>query len=372
MKNIKTLTAFCFCLFLWANHTDVSAQLKHNLFPNLTGLALEQALVNEYKPSVVLTYGTARDTMFKRVYLENDSVVCVYTNHKVYLAPGVDPTQGVYLNGIPNGINTEHSYPQSKGADQANGNAHSDMHHLYPTRLAVNEARGSLPFRDINDAQTTKWYYRDQTLTSLPPTSTRDQYSEWSGSAFEVRESQKGNIARSMFYFFTMYRTEALNADPVFFESQRTTLCAWHYADPVDSLEYSRTFKLGSYQENKPNPFVLDCSLAARTYCTGAAAGVCPNIPSGITEQELVLKPTLSLISNPGNGAVEVQLNLPKAQYITLTINDLESRHTEVLYSGSAHENWSRRFETALRGTAIISLYINGDLVASKQAVILD
>jgi Endonuclease I len=358
-----------FCL----TQLEVIAQFQHQIYPALSGQALEQALVNGYKPATVLLYGEARDSMFKNVYLEKDSVVCIYSQHKVYLAPGTDPTQGVYLNGTPNGINTEHTYPQSKGASEANGNPHSDMHHLYPTRLAVNEARGNLIFKDIPDTQTSKWYFRDQTLTTAPAVGVRDQYSEISNSAFEVRESQKGNIARSMFYFFTMYRQEALTADPVFFESQRTTLCAWHYADPVDSLEYKRTFKIGTYQDNKANPFVLDCSLAARTYCTGASAGTCPMLPIvAVQEPGVEIKPILSIVENPCRGAVAVQLNLPKAQYITLTINDLEGKQARVLYDGYADEKWTQTFATEVRGMAVVSLVVKDGVVAREQVVVLD
>lgn len=45
-------------------------------------------------------------------------------------------------------------------------------------------------------------------------------------------------------------------------------LCDWHLKDPVDSLEWARTFQIAQFQDKKPNPFVLDCSLARRTYCT--------------------------------------------------------------------------------------------------------
>jgi hypothetical protein len=47
----------------------------------------------------------------------------------------------------------------------------------------------------------------------------------------------------------------------------KTTLCDWHNYDPVDSLEWERTFAIAKYQDNKANPFVLDCSLAKRAYC---------------------------------------------------------------------------------------------------------
>jgi endonuclease I len=353
--------------------TAVYGQLKHTIFPSLQGQPLETALADTYKPASVYLYGPARDTLFSRIYLEQDSVVCVYTQHKVYLPPNTDPTQAVYLNGIQNGINTEHSYPQSKGASESNGNPHSDMHHLYPTRLAVNEARGDLPFRDIVDAQTTKWFYRDQTLTSQPAPAAKDLYSEFNGQAFEVREGKKGNIARSIFYFFTMYRTEALTADPLFFESQRSTLCAWHYADPVDSLEYVRTFKIAKYQSNKPNPFVLDCSLAARTYCSGPLVGTCPILPTSATDDvtESAAPQAITIWPNLVREEMDVRLNLPKAGEITILLTAIDGRSQTVLYQGFAMGESSRKCVVdAPAGSYLVSVIMEGARLGQQKILI--
>lgn len=350
-----------------------NGQFYHPIFSNQQGQTLEQSLVTAYKPATVLNYSMARDTLFSKVYLERDSVVCVYTQHKVYLPPNTDPTVAVYMNGSQNGINTEHSYPQSKGASEANGNPHSDMHHLYPTRLAVNEARGSLPFKEIPDAQTTKWYYKDQTVITLPTAATIDLFSEWNSTGFEVRESQKGNLARSIFYFFTMYRAEALNADPLFFEAQRSTLCDWHHEDPVDSLEYTRTFIIGKYQSGKPNPFVLDCSLAKRTYC-GTSTATCPNLPTvSVNDSDTPLEaPIWSIGPKPSNGEFQVNWNLPKALQITLVLTDMNGKEYEVLHSDMVQPLDYQRLNTQLRGNLILSAYSEGTLIASEKLIVID
>jgi len=241
------------------------AQYDHiPVFTDQIGDELMTSVVDTYKPGVILTYGQARDTMFSKIDAVNDSLECAYTGMTLYLPPNEDPTQAVYLDGIDNGINTEHSYPQSKGA--SNGNARSDMHHLYPTRSKANNDRGSTIFSESNDAQTSKWY-RNTTETSSTPSSNIDEYSELGPAGFEPRESMKGDIARSLMYFYTMYRDQANAADPNFFGLQQETLCDWHYLDPVDQKEWIRSQKIAQWQEGKPNPFVLDCSLAARLYC---------------------------------------------------------------------------------------------------------
>jgi hypothetical protein len=243
---------------------SLNAQYKHiNVFQNLTNESLLVELVKSYKTNIVLDYSIARDTLFSKIDGVNDSLECIYTGMKLYMPPGQDPTNAVYLNGIANGINTEHVYPQGKGAT---GIGQSDMHHLYPSRIKVNSDRADFPMGEIPDAQTKIWYLKE-TERSTIPTSNKDLYSEGINGKFEPRESVKGNLARSIFYFYTMYKDQANAADPNFFNIQKADLCQWHYDDPVDEREWIRNQKISEYQGDKLNPFVLDCSLISRAYC---------------------------------------------------------------------------------------------------------
>ena len=237
------------------------AQEYQPIFPTLTGADLLQALQQDYTPRGQLDYSTARDSMFLHVWRDSGRVACQYTGFSVDLPDGVDPSTHLFDQGI----NTEHLYPRSKGADF--GNALADMHHLYPTREGVNGDRASLPFAEIDDAQTLKWYYLDRTQTNAPPSAERDAWSEYNGAAFEPREEMKGDIARAMMYFYTIYRNQALAADPDFFEQQRSTLCEWFDADPVSAAEYLRSERIAAFQ-SAPNPFTEDCTLPFRLgYC---------------------------------------------------------------------------------------------------------
>jgi hypothetical protein len=47
----------------------------------------------------------------------------------------------------------------------------------------------------------------------------------------------------------------------------RASLCAWHLADPVDDKELARNSMVAQYQDNKENPFILDCTAALRAWC---------------------------------------------------------------------------------------------------------
>jgi len=285
-----------------------STQIYQPVFPGQTGQTLLNNLVASYKPGTVLDWTQSRDTLFSRVLaINDDSVRCIYSGHTLYLDPSADPTQYVYLNGSSLGMNTEHAYPQSKGA--SDGNARSDMNHLYATRSPVNEARADNPFADVPDAQTDRWF-RNTFVVNTPPAQNRDAWSESNdGIAFEPREEVKGDIARSVFYFYTMYNNEANAADLLFFGLQRATLCQWHEADPADSAELTRTLRIAPYQDGKANPFILDCTVAYRGYCpelTSACATTSASEPASPALGAMVYP-------MPFNGTGTLNLNLPFA-----------------------------------------------------------
>jgi len=271
---------------------QLNSRAQEAVFPGLTSDELLEEIVNAYKPTDVLSYGDARDLMYGTIYNQNDSVSCVYTGHTLYLPQNVDPSIHLYMNGAQDGINNEHTYPSSKGGDVQNG--FSDMHHLFPTKTNVNAARGNLPFGNIDDTQTETWYYLDQSQNDIP-TVEIDLFSERINGVFEPREDHKGNVARAVLYFFTMYKEAALAADPNFFESQRETLCEWHTEDPADELEIERTNIIASYQNDLPNPFVIDATLVERAYCGVVALSTKPRL-----QNEVFISP------NPVIDSVEV------------------------------------------------------------------
>jgi endonuclease I len=225
--------------------------------------------------------------------------------------PSEDPNAWAYNNGI----DTEHSWPQSKGAV---GLAKSDMHHLYPTRREVNSSRGSDPFAEIPDLETDRWFRKDQILTNIP-TSNIDEYSEKDdqGARFEAREDHKGNVARAMFYFYTMYEQEANNADPTFFPVQKDVLYDWHRFDPVDSLESTRTGLIAVYQEGIENPFITDSSLVRRAYFYEPATIKSENDQS---PDQFFLSQNFP---NPFNPTTMISYQLPMTNRVLLKVYDI-------------------------------------------------
>tara|TARA_B110001454_G_scaffold36928_1_gene36468 strand:+ start:33 stop:998 length:966 start_codon:yes stop_codon:yes gene_type:complete len=244
LKNI-------FCLFFF---TTVWSQ--EIIAEGLSGDALVDYLRLNYKTSSTLGYNDARDELYANVDRIGGQVKGVYTNYSVTLPDGPDPSAYLYENGI----NCEHVWPQSMGAGDEPQK--SDMHHLRPCKDNVNSSRGNKPFGEINDWQTDTWFWQTQS-TSNAPSSNINEYSESSSSSFEPREDRKGDIARTIFYFYTMYPNEA---DDSFFQNQKEQMKVWHNQDPSNNDEVIRTWTIAAYQQNKPNPFILDETLVLRAY----------------------------------------------------------------------------------------------------------
>ncbi|NET30841.1 MAG: endonuclease [Cyanothece sp. SIO1E1] len=228
------------------------------ILPGLSGEALRSRLATDYRVENSLGYNKARDYMYSQLDNDDGVVRGIYSDFAVSVNPDSSrPRSEAFQNG--QGINAEHSWPQSKGAT---GVAKSDLHHLFPARARVNSRRGSLPFAEIDDLQTERWILDDDELSAIPTTNI-NAYSEAVSQAFEPREDVKGNIARALFYFYTVYRSQA---EPGFFQQQADTLCHWNLADPVDAAEVERSHAIATQQGND-NPFVLDLTLAQRLYC---------------------------------------------------------------------------------------------------------
>ena len=242
----------CIALFLFQ---PVHAQ-NQTIGAGLEGQALIDYLKQNYTPNQTLGYDVARDVMYSEIDNVNGDLSGVYTGFTITLDPNQDPSTDAYYKGV----NAEHTWPQSMGADQEP--SRSDIHHLFPVKSNVNSARNNDPLGEVNDNLTSTWYYLDQSQNTIP-TSNIDLYAEDYGSnMFEPREQHKGDAARAVFYFVTVYQSVA---DEAFFDLQKNDLYNWHYQDQVSSKELNRSSSIATYQGNQ-NPFVLDTSLVRRAF----------------------------------------------------------------------------------------------------------
>jgi len=316
--------------------SSTAAQTQQVLFPGETGETLKASLRTTYKPSSgqLPSSSASKDLMMYPIWTVDEGsgigVQDVYTGWFVAFQndPPGNANQEVFNNGASNGLNQEHVWPRSRLNGSSSANSERDLHHLFPSRVDVNGDRGSLPFADIDDTQTTTWY-TDGIETGTAPSSDRDAYSELrNGVAFEPRESVKGEVARAMFYVATMYPTEA---DLSWFASQERPLYDWHNADPVDAAEFGRTQAIASSQggTNRENPFVLDSTLARRAFF--------PNII--IIDAEDGAADALAIRQlgpNPFRTRTQLALDVPAPTSIGADLLDALGRRVRVLYDGLA------------------------------------
>jgi len=150
--------------------------------------------------------------LYNEIFLHNDSLECFYSGYKIPVPSGTN-----ILNWTAKyGIQTEHIYPRSLGS--ASMPALGDLHHLVPSKSNINTIRKNVPFSDITDDKTKYWLLGDKVLTR-PDQRYLDQYSESTANIFEPRESKKGDIARSLFYFYSIYGATLPKKSRSFFTS---------------------------------------------------------------------------------------------------------------------------------------------------------
>jgi endonuclease I len=143
----------------------------------------------------------------------------------------------------------------------------SDIHHLFPTHMDANAARGSDPFGEIDDATTENWFGVAGTQfknLSTMPSSNRDTHAEDTVREFEPPEAHEGDLARAIFYFYTMYPKGARSIDDIAADGVGQFF-TWHLQDPPDAKEIERNGRIESVQGNR-NPYVDRPELVCRAY----------------------------------------------------------------------------------------------------------
>ena len=201
---------------------------------NLSDSALEAALhdftSNGHSGG---SYDTARNHMYgvgSGIGLDiHDGVIeCIYTGRTA--AP--DGTR--YPGSL---INTEHSWPQSEGADTLP--ARGDLHHLFPSYDVANSRRSSYPFGEtVCTGTECTWAEGGSELGSDPNSQT----------VFQVRPEYRGDIARAHFYFSVRYQLSIP-------DDEEAELKVWSAQDPPSDRERERNDAIESVQHNR-NPFV--------------------------------------------------------------------------------------------------------------------
>ena len=191
----------------------------------LEGEALWDALTAATAAQTCASYSAATEHLFLVLDNVDYGVECVYTGRVV---PVTDSKPDATV------MNTEHTWPQSQGADRLPMRA--DLHHLFPSIAEANNARANLAFCDVVAAED---WEQGGSRRGEDALGTR---------CFEARDVHKGNVARALFYFAAAYegRIDA---------AEEEVLRAWHLADRVDDAERVRNAAIEDWMGSR-NPFV--------------------------------------------------------------------------------------------------------------------
>lgn len=212
-----------------------------------TGAAFLAALNDVIDNQRVLGYTSARDSLYAHVDdPDNDDVIIdIYVGRS---APGVN-SRATATNA---NLNTEHSWPQSRGANE--DPAMSDLNILFSSDATANGQRLNYPFGEIKG--NVVW------TSPVVAGSTEQSRLGYSGTGtsgqlvFEPRASKKGDIARAILYFYVRYQPDPTPSFSLAnFDVERGILVKWAQADPPDTFERARNNIVYRAQGNR-NPFI--------------------------------------------------------------------------------------------------------------------
>lgn len=154
----------------------------------------------------------------------------------------------------------------------------SDLHNLVPDFTSVNSLSETFYYRELqNESAQVLYANASPTYAALRPENgmrlkRKNGGVHWiekdpTSGYFEPDETRKGDVARIAFYTRLMYSDHLGHMATREFDDMMEDLCHWHQLDPVDEEEMTRTLHIAKFQDDKANPFVLDCTLANRLYC---------------------------------------------------------------------------------------------------------
>jgi len=134
--------------------------------------------------------------------------------------------------------------------------AGTDLHHLRPADISVNSTKSN---RDFD-------FGTIEVIDGSGATGCKIIPGVW---AWEPRDSEKGDVARMIFYMATRYEGENSEVDLEIvdyvntagttnepFYGKLSTLLLWHASDPVDAWEINRNNIIYTDYQNNRNPYI--------------------------------------------------------------------------------------------------------------------
>jgi len=237
-----------FIVFLIGNlilSKSVFAQIPAGYYDDaqgLTGDDLKLALHEIIDDHLPFSYDDLRDFILKNTDEDPNN-----SNNVILLYSGRSQDKNTF-GGDPDDWNREHVWAKSHGDFGNNPPAGTDAHHIRPTDVSVNSARGNLDF-DMGG-----------TPVAQAPGCFKD------GDSFEPRDEVKGDVARMIFYMATRYEgggtvpdlevVDEVNTYPNPQHGKLSQLILWNTQDPPDDFEMNRNDVIYYQYQGNRNPFI--------------------------------------------------------------------------------------------------------------------
>jgi len=253
-----------------------------------TGAELKTALYNIIKGHTEFPYTFSHGTDVWDILKETDrdtnnadNVILIYSGYSVNAAQE-------YNNG--NGWTREHVWAKSRGDFGTDKGAGTDVHHLRPADVDINEDRSNRWF-DYSDTP----HYHNGSLTG-------NYYSD-ANWTWEPRDAVKGDVARMIFYMATRYEGEngepdlevidyipsnKYTNDPV--HAKLSALLEWHALDPVNDWERNLNDIIDTKYQHNRNPYIDHPEYVALIWDSNLPPLAPANLSAGtITQTSVVL-----------------------------------------------------------------------------------
>ncbi len=258
--------------------TTIFAQIPAGYYDSATGTGatLKTQLYNIIKGHTEFSY----DEVWEKLkYTDEDTnntnnVILLYTG---WSYPKTDN------GGAVDNWNREHTWAKSHGNFGTADGPGTDLHHLRPTDVTVNSARGNLYF-DNGGTE-----YSDPSRYGYSGTFPTGCYRD--GDTWEPRDEVKGDVARMIFYMATRYEGE--NGEPDLevvdyipsddalpLHAKLSALLEWNLSDPVSNWERRRNNRVYEFQGNR-NPYIDHPEWVECVWNNNCAGSVNP--PSNLT-----------------------------------------------------------------------------------------
>ncbi|EAX95448.1 secreted nuclease, putative [Trichomonas vaginalis G3] len=210
--------------------------------------AFRAELKKKYLNHNIYQYDDAKRYMYNNIDCQNGELHLIYGGNSIKWECG-----GTKIPSTTS-VNAEHIVPESFFSKRLP--MVSDLHHLISAPCKLNNKRGNYKFGNFSYDQVACWCINNDCTTNKPYNP--DDYSCLSKSNHWMpRVSDRGEVARAVLYWFTMYDDKDVKMEQV---GDLQTFINWAKTYPPSEHEINRNNLVNQYQGNV-NPYIVDPSL---------------------------------------------------------------------------------------------------------------